>query len=285
MEKYIRTEYETEYRNWSLGNKLGSNLMMIGNASRFYLSTIPKLSFYKSRECVVFDKNSYNLPSQQPIKNNKGLFVILHGLMGSPKICGINYLQYIKKEYPEYEIYVPYVPNKGNCKFEDAAEPILNLVLDYTNQNPGNSINLIGISNGARIAAYIDIKLRHLNVNVRLTGIAGVFFGSSTMSTLSNLHLAQLIIHPEVVSELQAGSEWCKNLISELQFPCGCGSRSYEFYATVNDYYIPNFSSCFPSIPNAKYNLKSGQDHLSLAQSIMEEVVKKGIEWSNENNF
>jgi hypothetical protein len=245
------------------------------NASAFYMSLVPRISLYANTACCTpnGEKQSWN-------PDNRGLFVVLHGLKGSPVYAAVTYQEKIHKLHGnKYEVRVPFVPKKGNCSLTEAADPILAIVLDYIEQNPGKPICLIGTSNGARIAAYIETRLRHLNVNIRVTGIAGVFYGSSSMNTIASLNIAQLVLHPSVIADLMVGSDTSKSLIEAMQAPLETGTRTYEFYATVNDAYIPNFSSCFPVVPNAKYNLHSGQDHKSLQVAVRDEELQRAFVW------
>jgi hypothetical protein len=180
---------------------------------------------------------------------------------------------------------VPYVPHRGNCSLKEAAEPILAMVEDYIEKNPGKPVILIGTSNGGRIAAYIETKLRHLNVAIRVAGIAGAFFGSTQMNLLKTLGIAPLFLKSVVIEELEAASLTARQLIEEMRRPVVVGKRSYEFYATANDLYIPNFSFCFPKLAGAKYHLLKGYDHVSLAGRVCRQELKRSFAWMDGLNF
>ena len=211
-------------------------------------------------------------------KDNEGLFVLVHGWMGSPAFSSLVYYEKLEKSNPnKYEIKVPYVINKGNCSLKEAADPILAMVQDYIKKNPGKPVNLIGTSNGGRIVGYIDSALKDTDVHIRITGIAGAFFGSKTLTNLNKYGLANYL--PQVVvEELSQGSSKARNLIESMQKVPTQGSRSYKFYATNGDIVIQPEDS-FPKIKGADYELVVGQDHTSLGVSICDKVLKEHLEW------
>ena len=60
--------------------------------------------------------------------------------------------------------------------------------------------------------------------------------------------------------------------------------RSYEFYGTVNDWYIPNFDSCYPIIdPNVNnvvyYTPVTGIDHVFLGHFLAQQIADKSNIW------
>jgi hypothetical protein len=273
---YVQTSFESQYKELPASERLGNLFRTIYNSSLFYLSVTPR---------VIRSLLSTSSEVERSWKeDNQGLFMIIPGLSEKPHFFSISYLEQIEKDHPgKYEIRVPNVVNTGNCSLEDAAEPILKTVLDYIEKNPGKPINLIGTSNGGRIAAYIETHLRNKHVSIRLTGIAGIFFGSQLMTQADRFYVTRLLFHPEIVEDFKEGSAKAQELIQKMQEPLLIGERSYEFYATANDSMIPNFSSCFPNLPEARYHLLTGQDHASLGSSIQSEELARAYSWMEEH--
>jgi hypothetical protein len=275
---YTMRSFETEYDTKPLMERVWHVFCAIINTIIYYLSMIPRLFNFTAEECVAPNVEKH----EWKIENNKGLYVVIHGLNASPKTTAWNYVSQIKKEHPNtYEIRAPHVHEKGNCSLKDAAKPILKMVNSYIAKNPGKPIHLIGTSNGARIAAFVEVALRKKNVNIRITAVAGVFFGSKTMEILTKWPLVRAQFHNSIIQDFKIASKRSKNLIEKMREPVTIGSRSYEFYATPNDESMPNRSSSLPrEIPGATYHpFVSGQSHISIWDSLRPKVLKDSYEW------
>lgn len=244
------------------------------------------INFYKTviGRLIVTDRNEKIFSTTKEWNSNCGLFVIIHGLLGTPMGGTYSIYEEIKNQsYRNYEIRVPYVPKAGNCKIEDAIKPILEMIIDYHLKFPHNKIHLIGTSNGARIAGYIDLELRKYDVNLRITSVAGVFNGSKTMDMINKTGITRLVFDKSVRNDLSLLSD---GLISKMKEPIQIGKRFYEFYGTINDFCIPNVSSCFPLLGDHKYihhKIKSGVGHTVLIHHLREEIIKNSLRWFNEN--
>jgi triacylglycerol esterase/lipase EstA (alpha/beta hydrolase family) len=215
--------------------------------------------------------------------DKEGLIVYIHGLGSNPKIGRYVYGKEIQKQAPNrYNIWVPDVVKKGNCSLEEAANPILAVVRKYIEDNPGKPVQLIGHSNGGRIAAYIETHTRDMNVNMRVTGIAGVFKGTDAVAIGKILGLATLFLSSTLTDELQTNSPLSKELIRDMRQKIENGSRTYTFYATVDDIAIPNYYSCIPKIDqNEEYVVKKGCSHNSIQHAVLQEEIKKVIDFMN----
>ena len=129
--------------------------------------------------------------NKEPEKESAGLNLCIHGLNGSP----LHWTRYVKQhqlEHPKMDTLSPHVHLKGNCSLEDAAKPLLLLVQDYMQNNPGKPVNIIGTSNGGRIAAYIESHLNPELVKKRaltITSIAGVHYGTKMVDRLKRFKL------------------------------------------------------------------------------------------------
>ncbi|MBM3206803.1 MAG: hypothetical protein FJZ43_04250, partial [Candidatus Staskawiczbacteria bacterium] len=202
-------------------------------------------------------------------KQNNGLIVYIHGLNSSTS-DGNLYKRDIQQILPnEFEIFVPNVKRKGNCSLQEAAQPILEEIEQYIEKNPGKPIQLIGHSNGGRIAAYIETCLREKPVHIRLTGIAGAFRGSDTLALGNYLGISKLFVPKIVQKELKTNSETAIKLMNKMKEDIKVGSRTYTFYATTNDLAIPNIQSTHPNIGHhAEYVLLSHCGHSSIVSVV-----------------
>lgn len=213
---------------------------------------------------------------------------MIHGLLGSPKTLGYEIAKKISlsKNNNKYEILLPIIPSKGNCSLESAVKPLYNIILDYVQLNPSKSVHLISCSNGCRIASWIECELRNIDVNIRLTCIAGAFGGSVLIDKCS-IPLS-LILSTDIITELSTNSETNNQLIEKINSKLIIGTRFYEFYGTANDWYIPNFNTCYPIIKQNKPNdnfevvyhdLKYGYDHVSLGWYLSNEIANNSLKW------
>ena len=213
--------------------------------------------------------------------DKEGLIVYIHGLGSNPKIGESLYAQEIEKQAPnKYDIWVPNVVKKGNCSLEEAATPILERVRKYIEENPGKPVQLIGHSNGGRIAGYIDTHTRDMNVNMRVTGIAGVFGGTNIVTLGKVLGLANFFICKTLASELKTNSKVCKELVQGMREKVENGSRTYTFYTTIDDIAIPNYNSCLPKInQNEEHITKAGCSHNSIQTAVLKEEIRKIVDF------
>lgn len=131
--------------------------------------------------------------------------MVIHGLLGTPKTFGYEIANKLKiLNISNLDIILPIVLHKGNCSLEIAAEPLYLLLLDYIKLNLFKPIHLVACSNGCRIASWIEIKLINVNVNIRLTCIAGAFNGSK-MVDIFEIPLS-LILDKNVLTALKTNS-------------------------------------------------------------------------------
>ncbi len=253
-------------------------------------------SIFKEFSLSLVQSKPHSFPDCNPIatdpgvnnaKNteNKGLIVFIHGLNSSPDTGRTLYKKEIENQTNgEFEVWVPVVPKRGNCSLEEAAEPILEMVKKYIETNPGKPIQLIGHSNGGRIAAYVETHLRDKKVDMRVTGIAGVFFGSDLITSYKKTGTAYLFLCPSILRDLPTGSKKSKELINEMRKEVTIGSREYTFYTTIDDIAIPNFTSCLPNIKqNEKCHVLIGCGHSDIQKVVCEREVKKVIAFLKEH--
>lgn len=204
------------------------------------------------------------------------LVVLIHGLNSSP-LCWSKYIQELSKEEPSTHYFAPYVYKKGYCKLKVAARPIFEVVESYSMKYPDNPIFLIGHSNGARIAQYIEDKLEANKI--RLISIAGPHAGSNLINWIERLGLNWLTgISESMASELKYNGEWANKKINQWQAKSAIKTGRIVkriFFASADDLRIFPYNSCFPKLPNSTYYLISGESHVTIIDAVSEMVLNE----------
>lgn len=282
---YIHSNLEKNYQSQPLSERICNETLKIFNNCIYFPSLIPHFLNY------LFNQSpSYCIPSgdrNQWREKNSGLFVFITGLKSHPTWAG-PYLSKIQEDRPDMEVRIPHVPHNGDCSLEEASKPIASMVRDYIEKNPGKRVCLIGLSNGGRIAGRCETMLRDVDAAIRVTGIAGLYFGSKRMEDLTHLKIAPLIYSTAVMEEFKVASVVARNLIDAMRSPMPKGkeeNRSYEFYATTNDWHIPNFSSCLPILGKGeRHNLLTGHSHMSIAGAVCRTELERAYAWMDGNS-
>lgn len=252
----------------------------------FVKYTIPR--FRKIEYCSVNNEHGYDLSSltwNNPgkIHESKGLYVLIHGLKGHP-CCWDNYINQIKEQQPCSDCFVPNIKDGGNNSLEEIANPILEAVRDYVEKNPGKPICLIGVSNGTRIAGYIERNLMLEKTAIKTISIAGVHFGTKIIDKLERFKLLKILnLHPAIVQDFKYGSETAKKYLDEWRESdkLAKGERSREFYATTEDDKALGFESGLPIINGLKdtHIIIHGESHNSIVDALQKRVLGNCKTW------
>lgn len=179
---------------------------------------------------------------------------------------------------------MPKVLFEGNCSLKDASKPIYYLILDYINKNPNKPIHMICSSNGCRICSYIETKIRHIDINIRISALFGAYNGSLLVENYSIV--LSLLFHKDIITDMKLNSKVNKKLKKKMLESIIKESRHYEFYAGTHDLIIPNTSDCFPDV-NANtvinHELIENAGHINLVHLVHEEILNNSIEWMLNN--
>lgn len=237
--------------------------------------------FYFLNFLDKFENNKYLICNENETKkwkpNSLGLFVAIHGLCGDISSFGHYLSKYVEKINSNYDIILPKVKFGGNCKLNIASDQILSLILNYIHENPKKPIYIFATSNGSRIASYIEINLRHLNVDISIFSFAGAYGGSRNFNNLK--YLVSLFYDSDLVEDLSLNSkvnEWLKCKMNEK---FNTGTRYYEFFAAANDLHIPNLDDSFPEITEREnifvkyHSLQEYYEHMSLARFNIKKIL------------
>ncbi len=216
-------------------------------------------------------------------EQSDGLYVMVHGLNGHPSAFD-DYGKTLENRHPEADLAIVVVPKGGNCTVIEASEPILQLVESYIKKNPEKPVSLIGTSNGGRIVAYIETKLRKRapNTPVLVSCVAGAHFGSYVMNLIHAYGLADLFGYTrEIMQELAYGSDVTKNLLNEQREPLPNGvERDFSFYMTTEETHVHPPNSELPIINQGeKHYVVHGEGHSSIVRRVLPNLLEHATEW------
>jgi len=220
---------------------------------------------------------------------SEGLYVLIHGLNGHPVIWQ-SHIDQLKNDKNK-DLFVPYVPLKGNGPLEEVANPLLKVIEGYASSNHAKPICLIGFSNGGRICTWLETRLRSSapSTPVRISTIAAVHFGSSRMDLIKRFHKWtgwHLGYNPSVVNELCFGSEKAKEILKDVSLPLADGViRDFEFFASTEDLRVPEIPSSMPKLGNnlkATNHVVHGYDHNGIVAGVSVNQIQSCKEWMNK---
>ncbi len=204
------------------------------------------------------------------------LIVLIHGLDSSP-LCWSKYIRELSKCDPSINYFAPYVYKKGYCKLKEAALPILEVARDYAKQYPDNPIFLIGHSNGARIAEYIEAKMDAKDI--RLISIAGPHFGSNLINWIERLRFNELIgISEFMTKELRYNGVWVNKKLNRWQKKSTVKADRFVkriFFASADDLRVFPHDTSFPKLPDSTYYLISGESHITIIDAVSDIVLNE----------
>lgn len=222
----------------------------------------------------------YDSPTEPPVwkQNSQGLFLFLSGLNSHPSIW--NSQRKILETYDQYDTFTPFIPFSGNCSLEQAARPLLYILLDYIKKKPKNPICLCGFSNGSRIAMWLEVQLRERapHTPVRISTIAGVHYGTKIVSVLQKWGLSKWVLHKDFEEEVKFASPKAKDLVRRVR-EVHTDPRSYQLFATREDPWVDLESSLPHLSKGEEVHIVHGQGHGSLVSAVAEQQVKTCLDW------
>lgn len=253
-----------------------------------WLREINYSCLYLSQIIADHFKPKFDLPTSEKSwkKESKGLYVLIHGLNSHPSLWQ-KHIQLLN-DHTEKDLFVPYVPFKGNCTLECAAEPLLNVIKNYIKQHPTKPICLIGTSNGGRICTWLETKLRFFSPTtpIKVSTIAAVHFGTSRMNIVKTLHKITgltLGFHPSIISDLSFGSKKAQEILKEVLRPAPLGIiRQFEFFASTEDTQVPELGSSIPKLGNqfkAIHHVVHGYNHGGIVFGVAHKQLQSCHDW------
>ncbi len=221
-------------------------------------------------------------------EGSQGLYVMVHGLKGQPSAWNA-YADALDELHDAADQAIMIVPKGGNCRVADAAEPILKVVEDYIEKNPGKPISLLGTSNGARIVAYIETKLRESapKTPILVSAIAGANYGSGVMNTVHEYGISKILGYtPEIMEELKYGSEVSKQTLDAQRVPLPQGvERDFSYYMTTEETHIHPPTSELPIIDQGeRHFVVHGEGHSSIVGRVLPHLLSHATKWMKERS-
>lgn len=226
--------------------------------------------------------NDYIVPSSKDNHwkpGNEGLYVLIHGLDGHPSQWD-GHARALKENHPKAEIRQPYVPEKGELSLQDAAKPITAMIRDYIDSNPGKPVTLLGVSNGGRIASYIESELRDVPSTIHVSNIAGVHFGTKVLTWLNDWGLYGMKSQP-VHEEFPYGSKVAQKLLDAQRTPLEKSvERDFDFYATTEDILLQPYSVALPRLGQGeRHYIVHSEGHSSIIDRVRDHQLGHAIDW------
>lgn len=225
----------------------------------------------------------YLPPNKTPSwrENSCGLILLIHGLHNHPSIWE-GYIQALRSKKLEIDICAPAIPKEGDCTLEKAAKPVVAIAKNYLQKHPGKPICLLGISNGARIATYVDVQLRKYPVDILVSTIAGAHLGTKCANFIAKVPLINRLYSTSIKKELAYKSDTSRRLIDALRKPISVGSRKYDFYAATEDHVIVPYKLSLPIIDHGEsHHILNGVGHLSILPATQKRQINACIRWIN----
>lgn len=238
------------------------------------------------KERVTGAPAEYVVPSDENNwkEGNRGLYVAVHGLKGHPRIWR-NQLERLKQQNENFEIRLPYVPQRGNCRLGDAVDPIEGMVRDYIEQNPERPVCLLGVSNGSRVAMELEVRLRDTKTPIYVSNVAGALSGTKQMNLAQRLKVATLLYNSDIVDEMHYQSDRSKHLLEKVREPLENGvQRVYDFYASPDDFQIKPYTGSLPALEGkrATYFEVPGENHSSIVAKVAAVQTDRCMAWMRQ---
>ena len=121
----------------------------------------------------------------------------------------------------------------------------------------------------------ISFEGYHLRLEVSVSNIAGAHNGSSRMTLLIKLKLANFFYPKVLQDELSPNSDVNLKLLSDVNHEV-VENRKHEFYAANEDLLVPDLGSTLPTSMNcnSRCKLLHGHGHNSIVHTVAKEQVR-----------
>lgn len=166
-------------------------------------------------------------------------------------------------------------PRMASCNLsaEACADIILPIITRYVNSHDNASVILVGLSNGGRVACFVEHAMRQAcpRTPVLLMSVAGAVTGTVVIDD----NIGACLIDRSVRQQLGYRSRESLDLIERLREPLPRGVvRHHIFYATCQDQLVRPIESALPDIrQNEQHFLLDGCGHLSIMDVVHNHVM------------
>lgn len=214
--------------------------------------------------------------------NKQRLVVCLHGLNNNPtQFTDIVEELDMSSDWKEKtDLYIPAIRDKGKAELDRMVNDVLQVIKTWAEKGENKELVLVGISNGARIATAIEVRLAQEQLTItkfKLISIVGACYGSSLASLAHKVGLSWLM--PRAIrEEMPEDSERNSQTQEALNNSKPTFKRSYVFIATPHDVQVPGYSSTLREVDGAnavKYALVPGYTHDSIVPAVSAFVAQE----------
>lgn len=210
------------------------------------------------------------------------LVVLVHGLRGHPSGFK-SYVDEIKRISRDAMVVVPHVRNKGLCTLDEASEDITKTVEHFLDKCEDRiPVWLIGTSNGGRIVANVESKMRHRPSDIHTIIMGAPIGGSMSMSLVHAISpaLAEWLFPNGLAKELHPDSVRVKQLLDAIAEEIPSASprvkRTYACIVTLDEHNIwpPNYALPLLKCPT-EYLYTYGVGHSALPTYARDYVIAR----------
>jgi len=289
--QYLLADKEFDHR--TIAQKISGFIQTLFNELKFHFSALKYYLRCGDADYAKFDLQSGSYKDTKFTSCGRGLYVMIHDVMGHPSIWHKQIEQVRLDASPLCARFIPFIPNQGNCNLETAADPILNKIIEYTKMYPERPICLLGTGYGATLCHYIETQLREKapGARVMLSSVAGVHLGSGKMNLvnriISLLTLGLYKRYTVVVREyLTPESAASKALLDRVNAPLGDNTRKFVYHASCDDTLVP-IGSALPLMEHEHvtfHHIMSDAGHRSFVGEVADKQVQGCMMWMNEQN-
>lgn len=259
----------------------GIRAILLAVCRRLSACRTPFVTAHKSKETYTYKKEELPWNSSS---ESQGLYLFIHGLRGFPADLG-QYIEEVRRKNPHAHLFAPRVAKGGNCKLTKAATPFVEVVEDYLSKFPGKPVTILGVSNGARIATYIEGHMRPEMLGssrLSIVSLSGVQYGTSMATFLEKSGLARFWgLKKNTRKELVFGSQVAQeNLAAWRQrqslWKAQDSAVRHLFCASTEDEQVRSLHCALPYHESAisDYKIYNGQTHVSIIDGALDDVMR-----------
>lgn len=215
----------------------------------------------------------------------KVLAVVLHGLNGYPADIS----SYSALLAPWCALYCPSVPRGNRQTLRSSAAAIWPVVARHLKRHPDGMLVFVGLSNGGRIVAQLDLWMRRNFplVPAVVYTLVCPFEGTLCLNTFGTLGKMMGVVAQNVYDEMRYYSPVARELLVGLRgaLPEGC-RRRYILVAARHDIIVVPYTSAIPCLGHGEIKLTLNDTHVTAVLSDCESLCKliKDAAASLQNN-
>ena len=198
-------------------------------------------------------------PTQVVSPERSTLAVVMHGLNGSPADMR-TYTEHLEEWCA---VYCPAIRYGGNMSCKATAATVWPVIEEHLTKHPDALVVLVGLSNGGRLAAQLDLWLRIHSPQTRAVvyTIVCPFKGTFMINLLGRLGEYTGVYSRRVYEEMRYDSAVARELVQALQAPLppSC-RRKYILVAAKRDLIVVPYCSALPKLGHGETTITLEDD-------------------------